>query len=238
MPVKDRQYELTAELLYEYRDASLLNSQALLDESALLLKHAHFARAYFLAAASVEEAGKAVQAYEGLGKNLRDPAVAQRLKLQFEDHSQKITSAFWPLIQATADDEEKIMGLVKMMVDLQFGREASIYADIHAEKLIVTTPQKQIRKKAASDCVRLAGIVLSYARPYAERAELTTTTRLQDLFFSLKPTVFQKMANTADFWWYYIAQMEKGDATLGSAAVEYNTSYLSKGRLFRPGSST
>lgn len=234
MPAKDRKYELTAELLSEYRNASLVNAQALLEEAALLLAHGHHARAYFLAVSSVEEAGKAVQAYEGLGKNLRDPAVTQRLKLQFEDHSQKVTSAFSPWVQATPDIREQIMDFVKMMVDLQFGREASMYTDIHAEKVIVTTPQKQIRKEAATDCVRLAGRVLAYVRPYAEQAQLKTTTRLQDSFFALRPTVFQKMANTADFWWYYIAQMEQGKAALESAAVDYNNNYLCKGKLFRP----
>lgn len=238
MPTKNRDYKLTAELLIEYRDASLLNSQTLLDEAALLLAHGHFARAYFLAVSSIEEAGKAVQAYEGLGKNLQDPAVTQRLKLQFEDHSQKVTSAFSPWVHATRGLREQLMDFIKLMVDIQFGREASMYTDIQAEKAIVTTPQKQIREKAASDCVRLARKVLSYARAYAEQAELQATSRVQDSFFALKPNVFQKMASTADFWWYYIARMEQGNLALESAAVEYNANYLSKHKLFRPEGST
>ncbi|SIR72671.1 AbiV family abortive infection protein [Pseudacidovorax sp. RU35E] len=238
MPAKNRDYKLTAELLREYRDASLSNSQILLDEAELLLAHRHFARAYFLAVSSVEEAGKAVQAYEGLGKNLQDPAVTQRLKLQFEDHSQKITSAFSPWLQATQEIREQFMDFIKLMVDIQFGREASMYTDIHAEKAIVTTPQKQIREKAASDCVRLAKRVLHYARPYAEQAVLPATSRIQDSFFALKPTVFQKMAGTADFWWYYIARMEQGNLALESAAVEYNANYLSKRKTFRSEGST
>jgi AbiV family abortive infection protein len=234
MPAKDRNYELTPELLSEYRDASLVNSEALLEEAALLLAHKHHSRAYFLAVSSVEEAGKAVQAYEGLGKNLRDPAVTQRLKLQFEDHSQKVTSAFSPWIQATPDIRDQIMGFVNLTVDLQFGREASMYTDIHAEKVIVTTPQKQISREAATDCVRLAGRVLAYARPYAEQVQIKTTNRVQDSFFALRPTIFQKMANTADFWWYYISQMEQGNRTLESAVVDYNASFFSRGKLFRP----
>jgi AbiV family abortive infection protein len=84
----------SAELLEQYRDAALVNSQSLLEEATLLLVHGHYARAYFLATSSIEESGKAVQAFEGLGRNLSDSAVTRRLKLQFEDHSQKVTSAF------------------------------------------------------------------------------------------------------------------------------------------------
>jgi AbiV family abortive infection protein len=234
MPTKDRNYELTIELLCEYRDAALVNAQALLEEAALLLAHAHHARAYFLAVSCVEEAGKAVQAFEGLGRNLSDPGITQRLKLQFEDHSQKVTSAFSPWVQATPDIREQIMDFVKMMVDLQFGREASMYTDIHADKAVVTTPQTQIRKEAAADCVRLAGTVLAYVRPYAQQVKPKTTSRVQDAFFALRPAVFQRMSNTADFWWYYIAQMESGNTALESAVVGYNNNYLARGKLFLP----
>jgi AbiV family abortive infection protein len=234
MPEKNRNFELTPELLREYRDASLVNAQALVEEAALLLANGHYARAYFLAVSAVEEAGKAVQAYEGLGKNLRDPAVTQRLKLQFEDHSQKVTSAFSPWVQATPAIRDQIMDFVEMMVNLKFGREASMYTDIHAERVIVTTPQKQIRKEAASDCVRLALRVLAYARPYAEQVEVKTTNRIQDSFFALRPKTFLKMANTADFWWFYIEQMEKGNTGLEQAVVDYNANYFTKSKLFRP----
>jgi AbiV family abortive infection protein len=81
MPIKDRDYTLTPDLLREYRDAALVNAQELLEEATLLLAHKKYARAYFLSASTIEEAGKAVQASEGLGKNLRDPGVTQRLKL-------------------------------------------------------------------------------------------------------------------------------------------------------------
>ena len=234
MPKKNRNFELTSELLEEYRDASLVNAQTLIEEAALLLANGRYARAYFMAVSAVEEAGKAVQAFEGLGKNLRDPAVTHRLKKQFENHSQKVTSAFSPWLQATPAIREQIKDFVKMMVDLSFGREASMYTDIHAEKLIVTTPQKQISKKAASDCVRLAVRVLAYARPYAEQVEVKVASRVQNSFFALNPNVFQRMANIADFWWFYIEQMKQGNMALDSAVVEYNASYFNNGKLFRP----
>ncbi len=237
MPIKDRDYTVTAELLRDYRDAALANAQALLEEATLLLAHEKYARAYFLSASTIEEAGKAVQAFEGLGKNLKDPAVAQRLKLQFADHSQKVTAAFSPWLQATPNLKDEVMNFVELMVTLKFGREASMYTDINAERGIVITPQMQVRQKTASDCVRLAGTVLSHVRPYAQQTQPKSTTRLQDAFFALRPSIFQKMANTDDFWYFYIAQMEGGNLALESAVTEYNDLYFSKRVLFKAESS-
>jgi AbiV family abortive infection protein len=234
MPERDRDYELTEVLLHQYRDAALINAQALFEEAALLLAHGHFARAYFLSVSCVEEAGKAVQAFEGLGRNLKDPAVTRRLKVQFESHSQKVTSAFSPWVQSTSKIRSELMTFIRMMVDLKFGREASMYTDIHAERVMVITPQMQVREKTASDCVRLAGTVLAHVRPYAQQAQPKTTSRVQDAFFALRPSVFQKMATTADFWEYYITHMELGGKTLEAAVTEYNQQYLSKGTLFKP----
>ncbi|MCD6734098.1 MAG: AbiV family abortive infection protein [Burkholderiaceae bacterium] len=233
MRTKNREYQLTAQLLEQYRDAALVNAQALLEEAALLLGHRHYARAYFLAASSIEEAGKAVQAYEGLGRNLGDPAVAHRLKLQFDDHSQKVTSAFSPWIQATPNIREELMDFARVMVDLKFGREASMYTDIQAERAIVTTPEMQVAQAPAANCVRLAGTVFAYAAPYARQSQPRSMSCVQDAFFALKPAVFQKMANTADFWEYYIQQMERGNMALEVAVTEYNRQYLSQGRTFK-----
>lgn len=233
MPTKHRDYQLTADLLREYRDAALMNAQALLEEAALLLAHGYFARAYFLSASSIEEAGKAAQAFEGIGRNLKDPAVTQRLKIQFEDHSQKVTSAFSPWLKATPNLRDEVMDFVNIMVALKFGREASMYTDINAERVIVTTPRMQVPEVTSSNCVRLAGTVLSHVRPYAQQAQPKSTTRVQDAFFALKPSVFQNMANTADFWEYYISKMEQGNLALEAAVTEYNDRYFSKGTQFK-----
>lgn len=238
MRIKDRNYELTPDLLQQYRDSALVNGQALLEEAALLLAHGHFARAYFLSASSIEEAGKAVQAFEGLGRNLKDPAVTHRLKLQFEDHSQKVTAAFSPWLQATPNLREQVMDFVNVMVDLKFGRESSMYTDINAEQAIVTTPQMQVRQEIAMNCVRLAGTVLAYVLPYAQQAQPKTTTRVQDAFFALKPAVFQKMANMAEFWEHYVSRMKSGNMSLESAVLEYNQRYLSQSARFSSSSNS
>ena len=74
------------------------------NEATLLLQHAHRARAYFLAVASIEEVGKAVQAFDGMGRNLKDDAVSTQLKKQFDDHQQKISSAFYSMVRGASKD--------------------------------------------------------------------------------------------------------------------------------------
>lgn len=230
---KNREFQLSIELLEKYRDAAIVNAQALLEEAALLLSHGHYARGYFLAASSIEEAGKAVQAFEGMGRNFRDSAVSQRLKMEFDDHSKKVTAAFSPWIQTSSNIRGELMDFVRIMVDLKFGREASMYTDIHAEKLIVTTPQMQVSQRIAEESLRLAGTVLAYAAPYAQKSRPTSMSPAQDAFFALKPALFQKMANTADFWEYYLDQVGQGNLTLELAALDYNRLYLSQGQLFQ-----
>ena len=99
---------------------------------------------------------------------------------------------------------------------------------------MVTTPQAQVVQKTATNCVRLAGAVLSHVRPYAQQVQPKTSTRAQDAFFALKPAVFQKMTNMADFWEYYVSRAEQGDMTLDSAVVQYHQRFLSRGETFKP----
>jgi len=233
MPIKDRSYELTTELLQTYRDAAVVNSETLLVEAGLLLAHSHNARAYFLAVSSIEEAGKAVQAFEALGKNLNDPAVAQRIKLQFGDHTPKVTAAFLPWIQTAENPRERVMECVDLMVALAFGREAAMYTDINAEKNIVTTPQKQVSQHVASDCIRLATTVLSHVRLYVMQSMPKKTTKAHDELFALKPSIFQKLLNNADFWEYYLSKMESGTTAFDEAVADYNRAYLTQGKYFK-----
>lgn len=231
--VKARNYQLTPELLEQYRDAALKNAEALLQESNLLLVHKHFARTYFLAVAAVEEMGKAVQAFDGMGRNLKDSAVSTRLKLQFEDHSQKITSAFLPWLLATPDLRAEVMSFVNTMIDVKNGREPSMYTDIQQEGPKVTTPEAVVSGAVSESCVRLAERVFSYVKPHVTESQPKTTTRVQDAFFAMKPGIFQKMANTEDFWEYYISRMESGDKALENAVTEYNKQYFSKSAKFK-----
>ncbi len=56
---KNRDYKLTADHLEKYMTVALDNSQELIAEANLLASNKHYARAYFLAVASIEETGKA-----------------------------------------------------------------------------------------------------------------------------------------------------------------------------------
>jgi AbiV family abortive infection protein len=231
---KNRDYQLTRELLQQYRDAALTNAQELLEEAALLLQHDHHARAYFLAVASIEEVGKAVQAFDGMGRNLKDPAVAKRLKLQFEDHAQKISSAFVPWLDTIPDlRKEVVMSLVNLMIDVKHGREPSMYTDIHVEGPKVITPSALVRKVAAKDCVRLARDMLSRARPYVTQTNPQVKTRNQDEYFTMKQDVFHKMLSTRDFWEYYMSRKQAGDIAADTVVIQYHKDYFTKGLQFK-----
>ena len=72
--------KLTTTLLRFYSEAALRNAEELLTEASLLCHHDHMARAYFLAVACVEEAGKALLAFDAQNRNLSDPVVSTKLK--------------------------------------------------------------------------------------------------------------------------------------------------------------
>jgi AbiV family abortive infection protein len=230
---KNRNYDLTPALLRQYSDAAFTNAQELLDEASLLLQHDRQARAYSLAVQAIEEIGKAVQAFDGMGRNLKDSAVSTKLKWQFEDHVQKVTWAFRPWLLATPNLREQIMSFVHLMIDLQHGREASLYTDIHCDRPKVATPTAMVRRAAAENCVRLASAVMFHARAYVTQSKPKVMTRVQDEFFAMKQTVFLKMSKTADFWEYYISRMEAGDMALEGAATQYYKTYFSKSLMFK-----
>ncbi|HEY5866062.1 MAG TPA: AbiV family abortive infection protein [Candidatus Tectomicrobia bacterium] len=229
---KNRDYPLTRELLQQYRDAALANAQELLDEATLLLQHEHRARAYFLAVASIEEVGKAVQAFDGMGRNLKDCAVSTRLKVQFDDHEQKISSAFQPWLQGSSNLPEELDKIINLILNVQHGREPAMYTDIHIDGPSVMTPSTSIRPITAESCVRLARDVLSRARPYVTQTDPQVKTRVQDAFLAMT-TVWRKMAPTKDFWEYYMSRAQAGDMAIETAAIQYNKDYFSKGLPFK-----
>jgi AbiV family abortive infection protein len=230
---KIRNYELTLALLQQYHDAALVNSSKLLIEANLLLEHGHHARAYFLAVATIEEVGKAVQAYDGLGRNLKDSAGSTRLKLQFEDHSQKITSAFIPWIKTSPNIREELITFMNLMIDVKKGREPSMYVDIQNDSSKIVTPELIVRPEAARDCIRLAYNALTHAQTHIIESTPNVKTRVQDAFFALKPTVYRQMMNTEDFWWYYISRMEAGGKAFETATIDYQKKFASKNLKFK-----
>jgi AbiV family abortive infection protein len=231
---KPRGDPLTPEILSKYRDAALVNAEELLKEAALLNGAGHHARSYFLAVASIEETGKAIQAFDGIGRNLANPAVRSKLQTLFSDHSQKVTSAFTPWLLATPDLRKELMALVNTMIDVKHGREPSMYVDMVPDGCEVVMPGQVVRPSAAKDCIGLALQVLARAKVHVQNTTPTKTTTVQDTFFALNQQTFLKMANTSDFWEFFISKAEAGDKALESAVTEYHDKYLTKGRVFKP----
>src|SRR6266850_4965044 len=108
-------HQLSPQLLKDYSLAALGNASELVAEALVLWKHRHFARAYFLAVASIEETGKAYLAFDGQGRNLSDSAVASKLRRAMEDHPQKISHAFTTWLVASPSIREEVMPAINLM---------------------------------------------------------------------------------------------------------------------------
>lgn len=123
------------------------------------------------------------------------------------------------------------------MIDLKHGREPSMYTDIRLDSLKVQVPAAVVRKTAAHDCIRLAMDCLALAEKHMAGKPPERRTRAEDQLFSMKSGQFQKIANTADFWWYYIAQLESGKKDFAQAVIQYKREYLMKDRQFKESTS-
>lgn len=228
----EAEFRFTVELLREYSAAALQNAAELLDEASLLYEKGHAARAYFLAVASIEETGKALQAFDAQGRNLADSAVTAKLRRSMENHSQKITAAFTAMLLASQDIRNAVMPAVELMIHLKHGREPSMYTDIRYTKSKVQIPSGMVRDIAAKDCVRLSSDCLAHARKHIAEKMPEVRSRADDQLFSMRPGQLQKMANTEGFWWHYIAQLEAGNQDFAAAAIAYQRDYFSKGKTF------
>lgn len=225
--------KLTAELLRAYSMAALQNATELLAEAALLNTHGHRARAYFLAVASIEETGKALQAFHGQNRNLSDPAVAARLKSNMESHAQKITHAFSAWITNSQDVRGVMQAAVDLMIQLRRGREPSMYSDLRTNPDRPQLPSDIVREEAARDCVRLAGDCLAHAIQHLKEKQPPPVTRAHDRLFTMKTKQFQQILNTEDFWWYFIARIEAGNSDWAEAVLGYEKDHMRTGVLFK-----
>jgi AbiV family abortive infection protein len=228
----DSEFRFTVDLLREYVTAALQNASELLEEASLLFSNGHSARAYFLAVASIEETGKALQAFDAQGRNLGDSAVTAKLRRAMEDHSQKITAAFTAMLMSSSNIRDAVMPLVDLMIHLKRGREPSMYTDIRYEESKVQIPAAMVRSVASRDCVQLAHDCLAHARNHVAEKKPEIRSRAEDELFAMKSGQFQKMVNTEGFWWYYITQLESGNRDFAAAAVAYQRGFVSKGKTF------
>jgi AbiV family abortive infection protein len=224
---------MTGELLQSYGEAALNNADELLREASLLLERDHVARAYFLAVASIEETGKALLAFDGQNRNLSDPAICTKLKSTMGSHARKINYALGIWASSSADPRKAIAVAVDLIVDLQSGREPSMYTDLRTDPDRVQTPREIVRASAASDCVRLADSCLANAHRHVREKAPAEFTPAQDRLFTMKSAKFQKLLNTEDFWWYYISRMEAGEQDMAEAVLGYEQDHIKKGTKFR-----
>ena len=197
--------------------------RALIEEAGLLLEHGHWPRAYFLAVAGIEEIGKALVAYDGQGRNLRDPAVCAMLLRLTSDHASKIRMAFTGFV--VADPRKNTEAAIALIIALQNGREPAMYTDIGPDSEILV-PALVVGERAARDCARLATDCLSSAAHHMATVPPQSPTVADDQLFSMKSSAARAVAESEDFWLYYLDQRAKGNASYSDAVVRYRTEFL------------
>ena len=227
------QFQYTISLLKRYSAAALENAVELLEEASLLSAGGHRARAYFLAVAAIEEIGKAVLAFDGQGRNLKDSAVTAKLRRAMEDHSQKVTAAFTPILLSSPDLRHALMPFVDLMIHVKRGREPSMYTDINYKSGEVQQPMAVVRDVAARDCVRLGGDCLRAARRHVTEKNPSQRSAADDALFAMKSEQLNKILNIEGFWWYYIEQMRAGTQDFAVAVITYQHEYVGKGRTYQ-----
>lgn len=223
---------LTVALLRFYSEAALRNADELLAEASLLRDHDHMARAYFLAVACVEEAGKALLAFDAQNRNLSDPAVCTKLKKSMETHRDKITYALSRWAWSSPDQRGSLTVALDLIGHVTHGREPSMYSDLRTDPDRVQTPHEVIRDSAARDCVRLAKDCLAYAHRHVTEKTPATFTNAEHLLFTMKSTKFQALLKTQDFWWYYISRMEAGQQDFAEVVLGYERDHFKTGVPF------
>ncbi len=224
--------KLTATLLHSYSKAALCNADELLVEASLLRDHGHEARAYFLAVACIEEAGKALLAFDAQNRNLSDPAVCTKLKMAMENHALKINYALSMWALSSPDQRETLKDALHVILHLKRGREPSMYSDLRTNPDRVQTPREVVRTTVAQNCVRLAESALTYAHRHVIEKKPFRFTSVQDRLFTMKSAKFQEMLSTEDFWQYYISRMEAGQQDIAEAVILYERDHFKTGTPF------
>ena len=141
---KIREYEVHDEFLKEYGNASIGNAHQILDAAKILLSKKSFAIAYFLAVAAIEEAGKAYMALASRARNFSHKGLEKKVQEMFENHSQKISSAFVGWISKSSTPDESIKAAVDLMIHLTRGRGKSMYVDAKPDNSL-SIPSQIIR---------------------------------------------------------------------------------------------
>jgi AbiV family abortive infection protein len=229
---KTRDYHLSEELLRDYMKCSLKNAEDLLTDATILLSKMRYARAYFLACASIEETGKAYSAFSAIGRNLNNPGTVNKIKMSFDSHRDKIISALVCYLATGEVTKERIEHFLGMVSSLEAGREQSMYVDVNKEKR-VTVPEAIVRPIAAVDAIRLAKQCLVSTSESVLNHNPPKSTPSQDKFMCLGTKMLAGIFETQDFWEFCMDHMNTPSG-LGylEMSVKYHDEYFLKKKLY------
>jgi len=233
MKKKDRDYDLNFEFLDSYQKAAIDNADSILDEAKLLLSNNHYARAYFLAVASIEETGKAFMAFSSKGRNLNNVALHKKLKEMFENHSQKIRSAFVGWLTESKDQKEALEAMIDLMIHLKRGREKSMYVDARNDNT-VTIPSQLVRPIAAKHSTEIAENCLLFTRKFLLEREPYKTSPFDDKLLCIKNGTIQALFSENDFGEYLLHRLKTDGQKFNFSEyiVTYHDAYYCRGRKF------
>jgi AbiV family abortive infection protein len=214
--------ELTKQTLLELSVASLDNAAALVDEAETLLSAEHFARAYFLAVAAIEEVGKSALAFGAAGRNLADRQVLKKAWNNLLDHKSKIIAAFGPSLNLTQREnmKEALDTSLELMGSLRRGREPSMYTGILADGSI-QSPKDLVRPVAARDALRLAQHCLARAKEHHANNEPAATTAASDFFYTLSSSKIREIMGQEEFSPFYLERIKGGNISLEEAIYAF-----------------
>lgn len=214
--------ELSKQTLLKLSVASLDNATALVDEAETLLSAEHFARAYFLGVAAIEEIGKSALAFGAAGRNLANRQVLKKTWNNLLDHKSKIIAAFGPSLNLTERDnmKEALETSLELMGSLRRGRQPSMYTGVLADGSI-QNPKDLVRPVAARDAVRLARHCLARAKQHHKNNEPEATSAASDFFYTLTSSKIQEIMGQEDFSPFYLERIKCGNVSLEEAIYAF-----------------
>ena len=230
---KSSNYALNSTLLKGFRKSAVENARELQYEAALLLANNHFSRAYFLAAACIEEVGKAVQAFDALGRNVRDPEVSTRIRLNFQDYPKKVAAAAFPWLLNDSGCRDEVTAFIDSLIESKNTSEPALFVGIEPQGMMLHTPSADISRESAGHCVQMARNIFAHASLHVMDGHHKVRTKAEDDFFVMKPSSVLNASSGADFWQYYIACMKSGDSAFEAALMDYTQKYLAKNDRYK-----
>ena len=230
---KSSSYSLTSTLLKGFRKSTIENARELQYEAVLLLANNHYSRAYFLAATCIEEVGKAVQAFDALGRNVRDPEVSTRVRLNFQDYPKKVAAAAFPWLLNDPDCRDEVTAFIDSLIELKNASEPALFVGIEPQGMKLHMPSADITKESAQQCVQMARSIFAHASIHVLDGHHKVRTKAEDDFFVMKPSSVLTVSSGTDFWQYYIACMKSGDSAFEAALMDYTQKYLAKNEKYK-----